>query len=348
MSTKRWITLIVLVAVIGAYWLLRPRRAPLAEAYVAERSATIWDTTAQVRQELATLKYGEKVVVLERRGGQARIRSANGVTGWMDSRFMMEPELWKRGAQLLVQTRSLPVQATGRTKVPTNVRAEPGRSGARLYQFNRDSPVEIFARQAAEVPAEESAAKDNGDRTAQAEEKKPRREDWVLIRGSASPAPAISPSTGVPINGGGEPIEIARWSLARFIELTLPEPVRDYASSSGMRVFAWFELNRVTDSDGNKPQYLAVGARGGEGQACDFTLLRVYTWGSKRRRYETAFVESEFCGYLPVRAGTAPNGDPEFRFTALGKQGREERLYRMRQTVVRRVRESERPPLKKK
>src|SRR5277367_6494814 len=39
---------------------------------------------------------------------------------------------------------------------------------------------------------------------------------------------------------------------------------------------------------------------GPEGQPCDFTALRVYTWGKQKERYETAFVESDVCGKFPI------------------------------------------------
>jgi hypothetical protein len=108
-----------------------------------------------------------------------------------------------------------------------------------------------------------------------------------------------------------------------------------------MRVGAWFELNRVPDESGEKPQYLVAGVHGGEGQPCDFTMIRVYTWGATRKRYETAYIESNFCARLPIGVAKAASGEPEFRFSALGKFGYEERVYRMHQTVVRRVRPSE-------
>jgi hypothetical protein len=124
--------------------------------------------------------------------------------------------------------------------------------------------------------------------------------------------------------------------IARFIELDLPDPVRDGASSANIRPIAWFELNRVSDPSGDRIQYFLVGARGPEGQPCDFTTLRVYTWNLKKERYETAFIENDLCGKLPVRVGKSPKGDPEFRFQEMGG---EDRVYRLMQTVVRRVRE---------
>jgi hypothetical protein len=133
-------------------------------------------------------------------------------------------------------------------------------------------------------------------------------------------------------------VPIAGWVVARFIELDLPDPVREGASSTNIRSVAWFELNRVPDPTGDKPQYLLAAARGPEGQPCDFTALRVYTWNAKRDRYETAFIENNLCGQLPIRTGKGPKDEPEFRFHVMdGDKG--ERVYRLMQTVVRRIRE---------
>jgi len=114
---------------------------------------------------------------------------------------------------------------------------------------------------------------------------------------------------------------------------------------------AWFELNRVADATGGtKSQYLLAGTRGGEGQACDFTLMRVYTWGKDRQRYETAFVESDVCGKLPVTVTRAagPNGDVTFTFEDSDDGTARTRTYHMHQTIVREVREPGSAPARRK
>ena len=99
-------------------------------------------------------------------------------------------------------------------------------------------------------------------------------------------------------------------------------PVKDYASSADLHVVAWFELNRVPDGNGGEaPQYLVAGSRGGRGQACDFTMLRVYTWGTARKRYETAYVESDLCGRLPIRVSNGAKG-PRIPISRCGRRRR--------------------------
>ena len=96
---------------------------------------------------------------------------------------------------------------------------------------------------------------------------------------------------------------------------------------------AWLQLNTVPDPRGDKPQYVVAAAKSGEGQSCDFTSIRVYTWGAVRMRYETSFADNTVCGRLPVRVSQTPAG-PEFRFT---DDNNVDRAYRLMGTVVRRL-----------
>jgi hypothetical protein len=338
------IALIALILIATAYALLRPRGQKLDEAYIGERTAKAWSSLAQVRQPVATLHFGDLVNVVQRRGDEVQIRLPGGALAWLEARVLMDPALWQRGEKLLADTKKMPLQASGRTKVLTNVRVEPGRNAPRIFQLGRDATVEIFGHAWAETAgAEDLVGRDSGD------DEKPKREDWFLIRGHAPASPADR-SGGNDATTEGSSTDVAGWVIARFIELDLPDTIKDYASSSGLRVLAWFELNSVPEAPGSdvqKPQYLVAGRRGGDGQACDFTMLRVYTWGAARRRYETAFVEGNLCGAMPIRVGKAPTGEPEFRFRE-GDGGKAERVYRMKQTSVRRVRETAEAPARRR
>ena len=227
----------------------------------------------------------------------------------------------------------MPVQARGRTKVSTNLRVLPGRTEPRLYQFARNVPVEIVGRGVAEW-MQTTDEKDSG------EPLETKKEDWFLVRGIATRPPGESSRAAetTTTEPGDQSVPVAGWVVARFIELDLPDPVREGTASANIRPLAWFELNRVPDPSGDKPQYLLAATRGPEGQPCDFTALRVYTWFAKRSRYETAFIENKLCGQLPIRLGKGPKDEPEFHFHVMDRN-KEERVYRLTQTVVRRIRE---------
>jgi hypothetical protein len=346
---RRHHIIILLVVLLGvAFWFLRPSGPDVREqAYVSERTATVWNRLATVREPAASLRYGERVGIIETKpwagADYARVLAPGGATGWMSAKQLMPAELWQRAVANLERSKSMPPQAGGKTKVLTNLRVEPGRAAPRSIQLGRDVPVEILARTVLERPSDEPSAAKKAEEPAGEQPAGPRREDWLFIRARDADAG-----------------DLAGWVLGRFIELDLPAPLRDYAA--GIRFVAWFELNRVPASSmelsaeekaetGEPPkqpsmmlQYLAAGVTGVEGQPCDFTLLRFYTWNSARRRYETAYIESNFCARLPIRVTPIPAGvnpgkvEASFSFTALGKSGDETREYRMKQNVVRRIR----------
>ena len=79
-------------------------------------------------------------------------------------------------------------------------------------------------------------------------------------------------ATRQPTQPGDQNIPIAGWVISRFVELDLPDPVREGINSANVRPVAWFELNRVPNPSGEKPQYLVAGTRGPDGQPCDFTV----------------------------------------------------------------------------
>lgn len=334
MKRKLLVAVPLLCAVALLAWFFRPKHEFLGDAYVSERSVTLWSSIAQVREQLGVLLYGDHVDVLARRNENVKIRTASGLVGWVDGRYLMEPELWQRSAKLLKLASTIPIQARGRTKVPTNLRVEPGRNEPRLYQFSRNAPVEIVGRATADW-VQVADEKESGEPT------ETRKEDWFLIRGIATRPPGEGVVRNSAITNttqpGDQTIPIAGWVVARFVTLDLPDPVREGAESANIRALAWFELNRVRDGEGDHPQYLAAGARGPEGLPCDFTTLRVYTWNTRRTRYETAFIDNNLCGAFPIRVSKDPKDQPEFRFLLLGEKG--ERHYRLIQTVVRRIKD---------
>jgi hypothetical protein len=339
MKRKLLVAIPLLILVVIAAWIVRPKHEYIGEAYVSTKSTAILSSVAQVRQEIGEVHYGEHVEMLARRNEFVKVRTGAGVVGWVDAHQLMDPQLWQRSIALLKSVQDLPVQARGRTKVATNLRVEPGRMAARLYQFGRGIPVEVVGRATADW-VQVSDEKENSD------EQQAKKEDWFLVRGVATRPPGETTArSGTPIPGtttgvGDASAPISGWVVARFLELDMPDAVREGAGSANVRPVAWFELNRVPDDSGEKPQYLLAATRGPEGQACDFTNLRVFTWNKKKTRYETAFIENNLCGAMPIRIAKDAKDNPEFKFNVMDG-GKEERTYRLIQTVVRRVRETE-------
>ena len=72
MKRKLLIAVPLLLVVAVTAWFFRPKHETLGEAYVGERTATLWSSVAQVREPLDTLHYGDRVEVISRRNDNAK------------------------------------------------------------------------------------------------------------------------------------------------------------------------------------------------------------------------------------------------------------------------------------
>ena len=271
------------------------------------------------------------------------MRTPAGVTGWVSQTDLLSADFWKKTQELEVEASKLPVEARGHTHVISNLHMDPARDSPRIRQLNKDVPVDLIERQVAAVSSPSTPAAVPADAPAptaptpvdqSVAPASAKKEDWWLIRAHLADKTTAS-----------------GWVLGRFIDLDVPDSLRDYASAAAMRIVAWFELSRIAEPGGDsKPQYLVVGTHGAEGQSCDFMLLRVYTWSIKRGQYETAYIESNVCGTLPVKVtpvGTSGT-DLTFEFSDTSKGLREDRVYRMQHTIVKLVRQNDSAPKTRK
>jgi hypothetical protein len=350
-------TALLTVLIVALYARFHHSAPPLETAYAGSRTVTLYSTSAQVREPVATVSFGDRLEVLQRFQNQVKVRTAAGMVGWTEEGDLLSADLWQTLKDLETKSATMPVVARGHTRVLSNLHIEPGRDSPRVRQLNKDISIEMMARQpelvapaaissageesvdaaafdsakadgrkANEPKSKNRKAKDRKSNDRNSEEKpEPRKEDWWLVRAHIA-----------------DQTVLAGWLLGRFVELDVPSPLPDYATSAGMRIVAWSELNRVPSQSG-KPmtQYLLLGTHGPEGQPCDFTALRVYTWGKQRERYETAFVESNVCGKLPIQRlqSAGPEADITFSFLDSSNGKPEHRTYQMHQTIVRRVKD---------
>jgi hypothetical protein len=310
---------LLLVVVLGLYLHLRHPAAPLEIAYAGNKQVTIWSTSAQVREPIGSLNFGDRLDVLQRFQDQVKIRTTKGQVGWVYEHDLLSADSWQMLKDLEARSAGMPIEARGHTRVLSNLHFGPGRDTPRVRQLNKDVPLDVLTRQRAEINPSTPAGSDASGAAPET-----KKEDWWLVR-------AHTADQGV----------LAGWLLGRFIDLDVPAPLPDYASSANVRIVAWGVLNSALDPSGaRKPQYLLLGTHGPEGQPCDFTSMRAYTWSIKHQSYETAFVESNVCGKLPVEFvhPTTATGDVTFSFNDLSNGAPEKRDYLMRQTIIRRLR----------
>jgi SH3-like domain-containing protein len=315
----------LVICAVAAIFLLafsacnRSRHHVLEVNYVSAVQATLRDQVATMYNRVGTVKNGERVEVLEHEKRFARVRTASGLEGWIEQRYLVDQQIYDALQKLTKENLNDPVQAPGVLRNDTNLHVTPGRETEHLYQLASGAKVSVLKRATAEkqpgaVVVQPKMGKASG----------PVLEDWWLVRDAE--------------NRVG-------WVLARMVDIDVPLDVAQYAE--GQRFVAFFVLDQVQDreregSDKNVSQYLCVLTEPHDGLPYDYDQIRVFTWNIRRHRYETAYREHGLNGVLPVTV-THENFDkegtlPVFILRVKDDNGNLlERKYKMNSPIVRRV-----------
>lgn len=302
----------------------RGRHRVLEVAYVSAPQAALRDQVAAIFNRVGDVKNGERVEVLDREKRFARVRTAAGIEGWIEQRFLVDQKTFDALQKLTADNLNDPVQAPGILRNETNLHVAPGRETEHLYQLASGAKVALLKRATAEKqPGAALPPSKLPGRSAAKASAGPVLEDWWLVRDDQ--------------NRVG-------WVLARMVDVDVPLDVAQYAE--GQRFVALFALNQVLDSDKGVQkqvsQYLCVLTDPHDGLPFDFDQVRVFTWNTRKHRYETAYREHGLNGVLPV-TGTKEDFDkegtlPVFILRVKDNAGNvSERKYKLNTPIVRRV-----------
>ncbi len=297
----------------------RGRHRVLEVNYVSAVQATLRDQVATIYNRVGTVKNGEKVEVLEHEKRFARVRTASGLEGWIEQRYLVDQQIYDGLQKLTKDNLSDPVQAPGVLRNDTNLHLTPGRETEHLYQLVAGAKVFVLKRATAEKQPGVAVQPKAGGKASG-----PVLEDWWLVRDAE--------------NRVG-------WVLARMVDIDVPLDIAQYAE--GQRFIAFFALNQVQDpgkegADKSVSQYLCVLTEPHDGLPYDYDQIRVFTWNIRKHRYETAYREHGLNGFLPVTV-TSENFDkegtlPVFILHVKDDDGNVlERKYKMNSPIVRRV-----------
>ena len=308
--------------------------------YISAPQVNLRDRLSAVYTKVAVVKNGDRVQVLEKSRRFYRVRTDSGAEGWIEQRYIIPQETYDAFETLKKDNASAPAQAHGTARASLNIHLTPSREGEHLYQLKEGDKVEILKRAIAEKPGAtplrlpkpsakpqvKTAAVESGTKPQMVPPEIPKvYEDWSLVRDSQ---------------------KRVGWVLARMIYVDVPLDVAQYAE--GQRIVASFVLSTVADVDPqtgqsrNVPQYLVLTTEPKDGQPFDFNRIRVFSWNTKRHRYETAYRESDLFGVFPVSAGHEvfdKEGDlPTFTLHVKDDKGNTtEKKYKMNGPIVRRV-----------
>ena len=312
---------LVLLAAVGLAACDRRGRRVLEVAYVSAPQASLRDQVAALYNRVGNVKNGERVEVLEREKRFARVRTAGGIEGWIEQRYLVDQKTFDGVQKLTQDNQNDPVQEPGVLRNDTNLHLTPGRETEHLYQLAAGAKVSILKRGTAEksaaptVPARPVSSQKSGANAAPG----PVLEDWWLVRDAQGRA---------------------GWVLARMVDVDAPLEIAQYAE--GQRFVAFFVLNQAQDGDKKVAQYLCAFTESRDGLPYDYDQIRVFTWNVKKHRYETAYREHKLSGVLPVTVNKENFNKegllPVFVLRVKDDSGNvSERKYKLNTPIVRRV-----------
>jgi len=283
--------------------------------YVSAPQVALRDQVSAVYKKVGSVKNGDRVEVLDRERRFVKVRTAAGLEGWMEQRYLISQKIYDQLQKLAQQHHDDPVQATGVTRNDTNIHLEPARDSEHLYQLASGDKVSIIQRATTEKEPSAAVAAPQTKKGAP----KQVMEDWWLVSDSQG-------RTG--------------WILSRMVDIDVPLEIAQYAE--GQRIQAFFVLNSVQDGDKKVPEYLVLLSEPKDGMPFDFNQIRVFTWNVRKHRYETAYRERNLDGVFPVTVGQEAFDKegtlPAFTVRVQDEQGNvRERKYKLNTPIVRRV-----------
>ena len=295
-----------------------------------------------LRHDLATkspvtgaVKHGEKLEILEYQHRFVRVRSEAGVEGWTDLRQLLTTDQMASLRGMAENAKQYPSQGTATVFELLNMHTEPNRTSPSFWQVPENGKVDVLEHKLApRVPAAVTAParaplkttlrKKTKERSGQARVGPPPMpaaptppDNWAALsvpKNIAATADAnkadAKPAAPVPMDdwsfvrtSDGK----AGWVLTRMLSMAIPDEVAQYAE--GHRITSYFPLGQVQEGDVKKSNWLWTTITKGL-EPYEFDSFRVFVWSRKHHRYETAYIERNVTGHLPVmvnNSGDSPS-----------------------------------------
>jgi len=268
--------------------------------YVAVPEASLRDRVATIFNKTGLVHNGERLQVLEHMQNKrfVRVRSPRGEEGWIQERYLADQDTYDQFQHLAEQNKNAPAQATAAVEEQAKVHISPGRKTGYLYLLAEKQKVDLLQRQTVKrnapaptpTPAKDAKDdkskdkdKDKDDSDDDDNDKSDQPvilEDWWLVRDQQ---------------------KRVGWVYGRTLYVDVPDEIAQY--SEGQRIVAAFPLDTVQDEGKPVNEYVVLFTEPKDGMPFDFNQIRVFTWNTRKHRYETAYRERDIVGVLPVSQG---------------------------------------------
>jgi SH3-like domain-containing protein len=306
---------VALMAALSGCTRLREHLKP-EMVYVVAKQTYLRDRVAAVSNRVALVSNGEPLEVIERGRRFLKTKTAKGEVGWIEDHMVIDQTAYDQFAALGQQHAHDPVVATAVLRDDLYLHVKPGRETDRFYLLPENEKLQLLIRASVPKPAPPQGLLPAPHPAAAAKGKKP---------GSSSAKAALPGEPAVPMedwwlvrDSRGQ----VGWMLSRRLDVDVPDEIAGY--SEGQKIVGAYVLTKVYDPasslpDKMVPEYVSVTNAYKDGLPYDFDQVRVFTWNTKKHRYETAYRQRNLEGYLPVTVSQDKNAQgqsvPEFSIT---------------------------------
>lgn len=328
----------------------------LGHAYVAPETLNVRGQLAQKNSAVALLKHGEKVSIIDARRRFVEIRTEKGITGWVDSLALLNPEEMARIRDEREKALALPSEGEATPYEKLNIHLGTSRKAPAFAQIPEGEPVIILAHKAAPKASGPVKPSLNFDRPQPpARRTRAPRPTRTSSRLPAPPPPPKPPAnwqelSAERIDGNESTADLkvqkdeqaaekkaeeakkpvimedwflirtktnqVGWVLSRNLMMSIPDEVAQYAE--GKHITSFFSLGEVKDEKkGVRHNWLWTTLS--ETLPYDFDGWRVFLWNKRRHRYETSYRQRDLEGYFPVRVDPLDPSAPGRTFQLITK-----------------------------
>jgi hypothetical protein len=293
---RHWVYLVIAFLFLAGCGSRTKRDTGIGEGFVGPATLKLYKELGPHQPTVATVKHGERVVIIDKRRVFVKVRTSTGTEGWTDGRMLFDDGQMADLRWLAQQAARLPSQGKAIVFGKLNVHTHPNREAPSFMQLQEKEPVEVVAHRL--VPRVSFQPEDPFPAVTESVPE----DDWSLVRTQE-----------------GE----AGWVLFRMLLMSIPDEVAQYAE--GHRITSYFPLGKVKDRDKVKQNWLWT-TISKDSQPYEFDSFRVFVWSRRRHRYETAYIERNIKGYYPVEAhAVEADASPSF---SLIIEGKDNVLYR--------------------
>lgn len=284
------------------------------------------DRVAAVSNRVGEVKNGDVLQVLDHQRRFIKVKTADNKIGWLEERTVIDQKTYDQFNQLGEEHKNDPVVATAVVRDDVYLHLTPGRNTDRFFLLPANAHVRLLVRAtvpkvAPGAPAHKRPVPAVSSAGANAQPAASAPTTTTKPAAPATQKPEVkSAIPAVPAEPEAPPVmedwwlvrdEKGRtgWLLSGRMDVDVPDSVGQYAE--GQRIVGNYVLTTIHDDASDAPnhevpEYVMVLSPPKNGLPFDYDQVRVFTWSTKRHRYETAFRLRPIRGFLPVKINRVP------------------------------------------